>query len=121
MAGFYALTKLMAPIPRGATALKGVANTDMATAVFKSDGQGGRLGKILVAIVNDLDVKQEVTVRISNAQVADGFDTSVWARTEAVETALLSSVRFFRTEQGISVSVVMPIDSLVVIIFTRTW
>jgi hypothetical protein len=72
MAGFYALAQLMAPIPRGATALIGSTNTDMATAVFRSDGQ------ITVAIVNDVDGDdREITLTVRNVRVADNPGKSV--------------------------------------------
>ncbi len=112
MAGFYALAKLMAPIPRGAYALRGSTNTDMATAVFRSNGQ------IVVAIVNDGDVSKQISVTVNNVQVADSLGTSVWTDSLAADDAVRNSVTVGLSEQGFRVTVTMTVDSLITLTFT---
>jgi hypothetical protein len=113
MKGFYALAKLMAPIPRGALALRGSTSTDMATAVFKSGWQ------VVVCIVNDLDVEKRITVTVNNVRVAGNPGTSIWTQSAAADNALLNSLQVSPSGQGFSVSVTMPVDSLITLSFTK--
>jgi hypothetical protein len=116
MAGYDALAKLFNPIPKNAAILRRfTSNSKMATAAFVGDG------KIVVAIVNDLDEPTRITVKMTSAKLSmNGYPaTSVWSRSPEDDMAVVRSISLIVEDNTFGVTVTMTVDSLLVLTFTK--